>query len=52
MDCVVKAMNLWEIEQKILAAQKELEGLHEMKDSLLCIPVIPELCCNSSDYSK
>ncbi len=52
MDCVVKALDLWDIELRILKAQKELEGLHEMKESLLCIPTIPELCCNSSDYTK
>jgi len=52
MEEVAKALDLWDIEMKILKAQKELEGLHEMKESLLCIPVIPELCCNSSDYGK
>ncbi len=52
MDCVVKALDLWDIEVKILQAQKELEGLHEMKESLLCITPIQELCCNSSDYTK
>jgi len=52
MDCIAKALNLYEIEMKIMIAQKELEGLHEMKDSLLCITTIPELCCNSSDYGK
>jgi len=52
MDCVVKALDLWDIELRILKAQKELEGLHEMKESILCISVIPELCCNSSEYAE
>jgi len=52
MDCVVKAMNLWDIEQMIIKAQSELEGLHEMKDSLLYNRKVEELCCNSSEYAE
>jgi len=52
MECVVKAMNLWEIEHKIMKTQAELEGLHEMKDSLLYNRKVEELCCYSSDYTK
>jgi len=35
VDTKTKALNLWDIEQRINQIQKELEMLHEAKDDLL-----------------
>jgi len=45
VDQATKALNLWDIENRIITVQKELEALHEMKDSILDSHTHDEITC-------
>jgi len=45
VDNVTKALNLWDIENRIAEIHKELEALHQMKSEILDIAEPDQIIC-------